>query len=159
VLAGAEQGVRTVFDEAVAGGAEPQAVANWATGEVTAWLRREERSIEDTGLTGVALGELVSMVAASEVSASAAKDVLDGMLRGEGGAREVAESRDLLQVSDTGAIEEAVDDVLAANPDAVERFRGGEKKVLGFLVGQVMRATQGKADPKVVNQLLGQKLS
>ncbi len=56
-------------------------------------------------------------------------------------------------------IEEAVDDVLAANPDAVERYRGGEKKVLGFLVGQVMRATQGKADPKIVNQLLGQKLS
>jgi Asp-tRNA(Asn)/Glu-tRNA(Gln) amidotransferase B subunit len=102
---------------------------------------------------------MIAMIDANELSASAAKDVLDGILRGEGSAREVAEGRDLLQMTDTGAIETAVDAVLAENPDAIDRYRGGEQKVVGFLVGQVMRATQGKANPKAVNALLREKLS
>jgi aspartyl-tRNA(Asn)/glutamyl-tRNA(Gln) amidotransferase subunit B len=88
------------------------------------------------------------------VSSSAAKDVLDGVLSGEGDPGAVARSRDLLQISDTAAIEEAVDTVLADNPDALESLRSGETKVLGFLVGQVMKATQGKADPRLVNQVI-----
>jgi aspartyl-tRNA(Asn)/glutamyl-tRNA(Gln) amidotransferase subunit B len=122
-------------------------------------LRREEIDLTDTPLDGSALAGLVAMIAGNEVSASAAKDVLDGVMRGEGDPRTVAEARDLLQLSDTGAIEAAVDQVLAANPDAVDRFRAGEQKVVGFLVGQVMRATQGKAEPKLVNALLTEKLS
>ena len=102
---------------------------------------------------------MIGMIDANELSTSAAKDVLDGILRGEGGARRVAEARDLLQMTDTGAIESAVDAVLAEHADAVERYRNGEQKVVGFLVGQVMRATQGKADPKAVNSLLREKLS
>ncbi len=159
VLSAADPGIRAIFDDAVAAGADPQMCAIWSTGEVTAWLRREDRTIDTTRLTGVALADLVTMIGASEISASAAKDVLDGVMRGEGGARDVAEGRDLLQLSDTSTIADAVDDVLAANPDAVERYRSGEQKVVGFLVGQVMRATQGKADPKIVNQLLGDKLA
>ncbi len=77
----------------------------------------------------------------------------------KGSARTVAEARDLLQMTDTDAIESAVDSILASNPDAIERYRAGEQKVVGFLVGQVMRATSGKADPKLVNKLLGEKLS
>jgi aspartyl-tRNA(Asn)/glutamyl-tRNA(Gln) amidotransferase subunit B len=100
----------------------------------------------------------VEMIADGSISSSAAKDVLDGVMRGEGTPTEVADARDLRQISDTGAIEAAVDAVLAANADAVERFRAGEQKVVGFLVGQVMRATQGKADPKVVNRFLQEKL-
>lgn len=159
VLAGADPSIRGLYDDAVAAGADAKAAANWATGEVTAWLRREETQLADTPLDGTALAALVGMIAGNEVSASAAKDVLDGVMRGEGDPRTVAEARDLLQLSDTGAIEAAVDEVLAANPDAVERFRSGEQKVVGFLVGQVMRATQGKAEPKLVNTLLMEKLS
>jgi aspartyl-tRNA(Asn)/glutamyl-tRNA(Gln) amidotransferase subunit B len=80
-------------------------------------------------------------------------------MSGEGGPREVAEQRDLLQVSDVGALEEVVASVLAENPGAVDEFRNGEEKVVGFLVGQVMKATQGKADPRLVNQLLRDKMS
>jgi aspartyl-tRNA(Asn)/glutamyl-tRNA(Gln) amidotransferase subunit B len=159
VLAGADPEIRLLFDGAVEAGAEPRVAANWATGEVTAWLRRESVAPADTGMTGAALAELVEMISDGLVSASAAKDVVDGVMRGEGGARQVAEMRDLIQISDSGAIGSTVDDVLAANPDAVEKYRGGEQKLLGFLVGQVMRATQGKADPKVVNRLLQEKLS
>jgi aspartyl-tRNA(Asn)/glutamyl-tRNA(Gln) amidotransferase subunit B len=159
ILGAADIAVRRLFDDAVGAGADAKAAANWACGEVTAWLRREEMTLDQTSITGEGLAELVGLVAAGTVSASAAKDVLDGVMRGEGSASVVARSRDLLQISDTSAIEAAVDEVLAANPEAVERYRGGEQKVMGFLVGQIMRATQGKADPKLVNQLLASKIA
>ncbi len=159
VLTGADSGLRDLFTATIDAGAGARAAATWVTGEVTAWLRREDKSIESSPLDGTGLAELVTMIESGDLSSSAAKDVLDGVLRGEGRPREVAASRDLLQVSDEGAIESAVDDVLSANPDAVERYRAGETKVTGFLVGQVMRATGGKADPKVVNRLLGEKLT
>lgn len=156
-LGSADAMLRALFEETVAAGAGPRSAANWITGEVVAWMRRED--VEGIDVEASAIAEMIGMIDANELSTSAAKDVLDGILRGEGGARQVAESRDLLQMTDTGAIESAVDAVLADNPDAVERYRGGEQKVVGFLVGQVMRATQGKADPKAVNGLLREKLS
>lgn len=158
VLSAAPKELRNIYYEAISDGAAPKAVANWLTGEVTAWLRRNDADPADMSLTGPHLGDLIAMVEDGTVSSSAAKDVLQGVLEGEGSPRTVAESRDLVQISDTGALEEAVLGVLGENPDAVESYRGGEKKVVGFLVGQVMRATQGKADPKMVNQILTEKL-
>lgn len=158
VLAAAEPEIRDLFDAAVAAGAPAVPAANWATGEVTAALRRAEQSVEDAHLDGPVLAELIGMVEAGDVSASAAKDVLAGVMAGEGKPRQVAEARDLIQISDTGAIEAIVDQVLAENADAVERYRAGEHKVVGFLVGQVMRASAGKADPKLANELLRTRL-
>ncbi len=157
-LVGAPEAFRRLFDEAVEVGADARAVANWITGELVAWARREAVDPSTVAVTGAGLAELVAMVAAGELSASAAKDVLDGMARGEGSARQVAESRDLLQITDRGAIESAVDEVLAEQVEAVQRYRSGETKVVGFLVGQVMRATGGKADPRAVNELIRAKL-
>jgi aspartyl-tRNA(Asn)/glutamyl-tRNA(Gln) amidotransferase subunit B len=97
------------------------------------------------------------MVGDSTLSASAAKQVLAGVLEGEGSPGEVAEARDLVQISDEGVIAAAVDEVLAAHPDAVDGIRGGDMKPIGFLVGQVMRVTGGKADPKQVQQLIRDK--
>lgn len=154
VLSSAEPPIRHLFDAAVAAGGPPRAAANWLTGEVTAWYRRTDTTPEDLNLSGAALVELLSLVEANTVSPSAAKEVLDGVLRGEGNPTVVADARDLLQISDAAAIEAAVDETLAANPDAFESLKGGEEKVIGFLVGQVMRATNGKADPKIVNELL-----
>ncbi|HXV71185.1 MAG TPA: Asp-tRNA(Asn)/Glu-tRNA(Gln) amidotransferase subunit GatB [Acidimicrobiia bacterium] len=158
VLSGSAKELRDVYDEAVAIGAAHRAAANWLTGEVTAWLRRTETGAGELPLTGAQLAELVAVVDDGTVSSSAAKEVLEGVLAGEGDPRGVAESRDLVQISDTGALEEAVDEVLAANPDAIESYQAGEEKVVGFLVGQVMRATQGKADPQLVNEMLREKL-
>ncbi|HWL49210.1 MAG TPA: Asp-tRNA(Asn)/Glu-tRNA(Gln) amidotransferase GatCAB subunit B, partial [Acidimicrobiia bacterium] len=101
----------------------------------------------------------IEMVDEGLVSSSAAKEVLDGVLSGEGRPRDVADTRDLLQVSDAGTLEAAVAEVLAANPRAIEEFRAGEEKVVGFLVGQVMKTTDGKADPRLVNQLIREKMS
>jgi aspartyl-tRNA(Asn)/glutamyl-tRNA(Gln) amidotransferase subunit B len=126
---------------------------------VVAWLRRTEADASTVRLDGVSLAELIQMIEEGSVSSSAAKEILDGVMSGEGSPREVAEVRDLLQVSDAGALEVVVASVLADNPGAVDEFRNGEEKVLGYLVGQVMKATQGKADPRLVNQLLRDEMS
>jgi aspartyl-tRNA(Asn)/glutamyl-tRNA(Gln) amidotransferase subunit B len=134
-------------------------VGIWLTGEVIAYLRRNEIALEATGLNAEHLASLATMVDSGELSSSAAKEVLIAVLDGEGSPGEIAEARDLLQVSDTGAIEEAVDAVLADNTDAVEKIRGGDMKPFGFLIGQVMRHMGGKADPKVVRTVLESKTS
>ncbi len=146
-----------LFRDAVAGGATGRTVGIWLTGEVIAYLRRQEITIADTSLTSGHLVELGSMVDGGDLSSSAAKEVLLAVLEGEGTPGEIADARDLLQVSDTGAIEEAVDAVLAANADAVDKIKSGDMKPFGFLVGQVMRHMGGKADPKVVRSVLEQR--
>jgi aspartyl-tRNA(Asn)/glutamyl-tRNA(Gln) amidotransferase subunit B len=152
-------GLGELFDGAVQGGADPRNVANWLTQEAVAHLRRIEADVMDTSLDGVALVELDAMVAAGDLSATAAKEVLVAVMEGEGAPREVAEARDLIQVSDVGALEVVLDEVLAADPETVERLTAGDMKPIGFLVGQVMRATGGKADPKLVQQLLRSRFS
>ncbi len=159
VLSGLDAGLRRLYDDAVLSGAPPRSAANWVTGEVLAWLRKTGLDAREARLDGPVLAELIEMVDDGSVSSSAAKEVLAGVLSGEGRPREVAETRDLLQLSDAGALGTAVAEVLAANPGAVEEFRGGEEKVVGFLVGQVMKATDGKADPRMVNQLLRERMS
>ena len=159
VLSGLDAGLRRLYDDAVLSGAPPRSAANWITGEVLAWLRKTGLDAREARLDGPGLAELIEMVDDGSVSSSAAKEVLAGVLSGEGRPREVAETRDLLQLSDAGALGTAVAEVLAANPGAVEEFRGGEEKVVGFLVGQVMKATDGKADPRMVNQLLRERMS
>jgi aspartyl-tRNA(Asn)/glutamyl-tRNA(Gln) amidotransferase subunit B len=93
------------------------------------------------------------------ISGKIAKEVFEAMWQGEGSADQVIESRGLKQISDTGELGKIVDTVLADNPDQVEQYRGGKTKVLGYLVGQVMQATRGKANPAQVNELLRSKLS
>jgi aspartyl-tRNA(Asn)/glutamyl-tRNA(Gln) amidotransferase subunit B len=143
-----------VLEDAVGAGGDPQTVANWLTGEVTALLRRTEVSLTASPIDGAALAELSAMVGDGLLSASAAKDVLAGIAAGEGAPGVVAESRDLIQVSDTAALEPVIDEVLAANPEAVEKLQAGDPKVVGFLIGQVMRATGGKADPGAVGEII-----
>ncbi|GMQ85916.1 MAG: Asp-tRNA(Asn)/Glu-tRNA(Gln) amidotransferase subunit GatB [Acidimicrobiia bacterium] len=147
----------TLFEEAVAAGAEPRPVGIWLSGEVVAYLRREQTTIGDTGLRSGDLVELAAMTAGGDLSSTAAKEVLGAVLAGEGNAQAVAEARDLFQISDVSAIETVVDGVLAANTEAVAKIQGGDSKPVGFLVGQVMRATGGKADPKVVHELIRAK--
>jgi aspartyl-tRNA(Asn)/glutamyl-tRNA(Gln) amidotransferase subunit B len=159
VLSDAPTRLREIFDEAVAAGAAPGAAANWLSGEITGHLRRTGIDAHELTLDGAGLAELVGLVDEGLVSSTAAKEVLDGVLAGEGSPRQVAMTRDLTQMSDPGELAAVVASVLASHPDAVESFRsGGEEKVVGFLVGQVMRLTQGKADPRMVNRLLRESL-
>ncbi len=143
-----------LLDEAIAAGAEPRTVANWLTGEVVAYLRQEGGAVGDMPLDAGALVELAAMVGDGDVSASAAKEVLRGVLAGEGTPGDVADRRNLRQISDRALLEETVEVVLADHPDELARLRGGDAKPLGYLVGQVMKATGGRADPKLVSELL-----
>ena len=98
------------------------------------------------------------MVTEGRVSASAAREVLEGVMNGEGSPTEVARVRNLEQISDHAALDLVVEQIMSAHPKAVERYRSGEKKVRGFLVGQVMKATAGRADPREVNKILSARL-
>lgn len=148
-----------LFDEAVRAGASGRSIGIWLTGEVIAYSRRNEIAVSDTPLVAAHLVELTAMVDEGKLSSSAAKEVLISVLDGEGSPSEIADAKDLLQVSDTGAIEIAVDKVLSENLDAVDKIQAGDMKPLGFLVGQVMRQMGGKADPKIVQQLLRDRTS
>ena len=150
----ADSGLGELFDAAVANGADAKQAANWITGEVVANLRRTERDLADLPLSAAHLTQLDEMVTAGALSATAAKDVLAGVMDGEGSPEQVAQARDLLQISDAGALTAEVTAVLAENVDAAEKMRSGDMKPLGFLVGQVMKATGGKADPRMVSELI-----
>jgi aspartyl-tRNA(Asn)/glutamyl-tRNA(Gln) amidotransferase subunit B len=146
-----------LFDEAAESGADVQTVANWLSGDVVAYLRRNEKTLGETHLTGAHLRELADMVGAGGLSSTAAKGVLGYVLDGEGSPGDVAADHDLTQISDEGALEAEVAKVLEDNPDVLDRLRAGDMKPIGFLVGQVMKATRGKADPKIVSEMVRAK--
>jgi aspartyl-tRNA(Asn)/glutamyl-tRNA(Gln) amidotransferase subunit B len=143
-----------LFEAAVEAGAAPRSTANWVTGEIAAHLNRSGGDPAALALDAAGLAQLVGMVEAGKLSSTAAKEVLEGVLAGEGSPEQVAAGRDLLQVSDESAIAGLVAKVLAEHPGEVARVTAGEEKLIGFLVGQVMRAGGGKADPKVVDRLV-----
>ncbi len=147
-------GLGPLQDDAVAAGAPPAEAAKWLTGEVTAHLNREGIQAGDVVLGGPDLAELIAMVASGDLSATAAKQVLDGVLAGEGSPRPVAETRDLIQIRDEGALAAAVAAVVEEHPDEMARIAAGDAKLVGFLVGRVMQATGGKADPRRVSELI-----
>ncbi len=146
------EGYGALLDAAVAAGADVRTAAHWLTGEVTAHLRRLGRGPADIPLTGAHLAELHALVAGGRLSATAAKEVLAAVIAGEGAPEDVATRHDLIQISDDAVLAAAVADVLAAHPAEVERLRAGDQKLIGFLVGRVMQATGGKADPRRVSE-------
>ncbi|MFH1330862.1 MAG: Asp-tRNA(Asn)/Glu-tRNA(Gln) amidotransferase subunit GatB [Actinomycetota bacterium] len=148
------EGYGELLDAAAAAGADARTAAHWLTGEVTSNLRRLGVALAVTPLTGAHLAELHALVAAGRLSATAAKEVLAGVLAGEGGPEQVAARRDLIQISDDAVLAAAVAEVLAAHPAEVERLRGGEERLVGFLVGRVMQATGGRADPRRVSEAI-----
>ena len=139
--------------------ASPKTVSNWFQGELTAILKRESVDVADTRVDAAMLASLVDRVADGTLSGRMGKKVLEALWNGEGSVDEIIEARGLRQISDAGAIEALVDQVIAAHPEQVEQFRAGKAKVIGFLVGQVMKASRGKANPRQVNEMLGSKLS
>ncbi len=145
------------YFEAAAKGHDAKAVANWITGDLFAALNRTGKSIADSPVAAEHIGGLVALIADGTISGRLAKDVFEAMVETGKAPAAIVEEKGLRQVTDTGAIEAVVDTVLADNPKQAEQFRAGEDKVLGWLVGQVMKASQGKANPKMVNDILRKK--
>jgi len=138
--------------------ATPKVVANWIIGPVTSLLNDREVDFANSTVSPSSLSATLVLVAAGTISANVAKDVLRAVADGEGSPEEIVEKRGLAQISDAGALEAAVDQVLAANAKQVEDYRAGRQKAFNSLVGQVMKATQGKANPAQVNEILRRKL-
>jgi aspartyl-tRNA(Asn)/glutamyl-tRNA(Gln) amidotransferase subunit B len=142
------------YFEAVLPGRDPKVVAGWVMGELQRDLREFGHTMASNPVGPERLGELLDLLAAGGVSATAAKDVLAEMFTSEASPATVVERKGLAQISDTAELEAVVDRVVAANPDLADKFRGGKRGVLGALVGQVMRETRGRANPKLVSDLL-----
>ncbi len=136
-----------------------QVVANWVIGELTGALNKESLEIEQSPVSPEALAQLVSRISDDTISGKIAKEVFEAMWRGEGSADAIIEAKGLRQITDNSAIEAIVDQVIAANPGQAAEYRAGKDKLIGFFVGQVMKETQGKANPGAVNKLLKDKLS
>ena len=145
------------YFEAVAKGRDGKTAANWVINELFGRLNKEGKTIEDTPVSADQLGAIVDLIQAGTISGKIAKDVFEIVWTEGGNPAEIVEKRGLKQVTDTGAIEKAVDDIIAANPDKVEQARA-KPTLLGWFVGQVMKTTGGKANPQAVNQILRQKL-
>jgi len=128
--------------------------ANWVIGELSAALRKDDRELADCPVSAAALGGLLLRIEDGTLSGKLAKQVFESMWKGEGSADEIIEQQGLKQISDSSAIEGIISGVLDSNPKQLEQYRGGQEKLFGFFVGQVMKATQGKANPKQVNELL-----
>ncbi len=132
--------------------------ANWVTGDLMAALNRTDLSIETCPVSAERFGALLGRIADNTISGNIAKQVFAEMWDSDQSADAIIEAKGLKQVTDTGAIESLVDEVLAASDSQVQQYRDGNSKVLGFLVGQVMKRSQGKANPKQVNEMLRAKL-
>ncbi|TWA87473.1 aspartyl/glutamyl-tRNA(Asn/Gln) amidotransferase subunit B [Azospirillum brasilense] len=149
---------RADFYEAVAKGRDPKLAANWVTGELFGYLNKAGKEIEESPVSAENLGGLIDLIADNTISGRIAKEVFEAMFETGERPADIVEKKGLRQVTDTGAIESSIDAVLAANADKVAEFRSGKDKLFGFFVGQVMKATQGKANPALVNEILMAKL-
>lgn len=150
--------VAEYFEAAVAAGATPKLAANWITQDISAYLNKNKLAIAAIAIKPEELAELVDLIEKSTISNKIGKDILPELLEKGGSPKALVEKKGLVQVSDPSAIEPIIDEVLAAHPDELEKYRAGKKKMLGFFVGQVMKKSKGKADPKLTNQLLQKKL-
>ena len=144
--------------DATADAAQAAVLANWILGDLSGALNKAGLDINDSPITATALVQLVARITDETISGKIAKQVFEAMWQGEGSADDIIAARGLRQITDSGAIESLIDEVIAANPEQVEQFRAGKDKVLGFFVGQVMKQSRGKANPGQVNALLRDKL-
>ena len=144
---------------AKAGGRDGKLAANWVTVELFGALNKRGKTIETSPITPDTLGGLIDLISDATISGRLAKDVFAAMLETGKSAAQIVEDQGLRQVTDTGAIESAIDAILAANADKVADYKSGKDKLFGFFVGQVMKATGGKANPAMLNDLLKKKLS
>jgi aspartyl-tRNA(Asn)/glutamyl-tRNA(Gln) amidotransferase subunit B len=146
------------FEEAVKVSGDGRATANWVVGDLMALLKASGKEITASPVSARHLGDLVALIGKGELTGKLAKEILPKMFETGEAPQAITEREGLKQISDTSALEKIVDEVLAANPKQVEQYKGGKTAVIGFLVGQVMKASRGQANPGTVNELLRGKL-
>ena len=153
-----ERPMAEFFEAAVATGADPKGVSNWITGDIAAYVNANRLSYSELAFRPEQLAEMVKLIDDGKISGKIAKEILPELLEQGGSPAKIVDERGLGMISDPAAITAIVEELLAAHPEEVEAFRGGKNKLQGFFVGQLMKKTGGKADPKLANQILSQKL-
>jgi aspartyl-tRNA(Asn)/glutamyl-tRNA(Gln) amidotransferase subunit B len=154
-----EREMADYFEAVAKHSGDAKLAANWVTGDLLALLNKNNLEIVDSPIDALRLGTLIARIKDDTISGKIAKTVFEAMIEDASGVDEIIESKGLKQVTDSGEIEQLVDQVIANNPDQVQQFRDGKEQVLGFLVGQAMQLSQGKANPAIVNELLRKKMS
>lgn len=157
-LIGASLGLSGLFEETVAAGAKPKTAANWLLGEISKILNETMLDAEAIPFDGTALAELIGMIENGTISGTIAKQVLPEMFQSQKRPAAIVEEKGLAQISDEGEVAAIIAEVLAQNPAAVEDFKAGKEKAIGFLTGQTMRASKGKANPGVIQKMLREAL-
>ncbi|MFB3171046.1 Asp-tRNA(Asn)/Glu-tRNA(Gln) amidotransferase subunit GatB [Neobacillus sp. 179-C4.2 HS] len=147
------------FEGTVAAGAEAKLASNWIMGDVSAYLNAEGKELHQIALTPEGLASMIKLIENGTISSKIAKTVFKELIENGGDAEKIVKEKGLVQISDEGTLLKIISEVLDANPQSVEDFKNGKNKAVGFLVGQLMKATKGQANPQVVNQLLNQELS
>ena len=147
------------FESMIAKGADVKLSANWVMGDLSASLNKNQIEIQDSPISAIELYELITKISDNTISGKIAKDVFKSMWEGRGSVEEIIENQGLKQMTDIDALEGIIDEVVNNNTLQVQQFKDGNSKLLGFFVGQVMKATNGKANPKQVNKILNDKLS
>jgi aspartyl-tRNA(Asn)/glutamyl-tRNA(Gln) amidotransferase subunit B len=155
----AQKSLADYYEVMLNDGAEAKLSANWVMGELSAALNKNQIDVQDSPISARELSELVKRISDDTISGKIAKDVFKAMWKGNGRVDDIIESQGLKQMTDVGAIEDIIDGIIANNIEQVKQFKAGNTKLLGYFVGQVMKATQGKANPKQVNKILNDKLS
>ena len=146
------------YEDAAGRCGDPKLAANWVAGELSGWLNKTGVEITESKVSAEKLAGLLMRIKDNTISGKIAKEVLEAMWNGGGDADEVIETKGLKQITDTSAIERAIEEVMAKNPAQLAEYRSGKDKLFGFFVGQVMKTTQGKANPAQLNELLRKKL-
>ena len=149
-----QMGLALFFDEVLKLGASPKIAVNFIMGEITAYLKEQKQEITDTKLTPENLVELISLIEKNTISNNIGKQIIIDMMKDGSKASEIVEKRGLSQISDTGAIKEIAQKIVDAHPNEVQAYKNGKNNLLGFFVGQVMKETKGRANPKAVNEIL-----
>ncbi len=153
-----ERELAEYFERAAKKSKEPQSVANWILSELLGYLNRDGKEIKDTLIKPEQIGKLVELVEKGIISGKIAKTVFKEMYNSGDDPEKIVKEKGLIQITDRGEIEKLVEEVLESNPKAVEQYKAGKKNTIGFFVGQIMKKTKGKANPKIVNELLVKKL-
>lgn len=146
------------FDASVNAGADPKQASNWLMGEVNAYMNDNEKELDQIGLTPASLAEMIGLIADGTISSKQAKKVFKILADKGGSAKEVVEAEGLVQLSDPAQLLPLITEILDNNQQSIDDYKAGKKKATGFLVGQIMKATKGQANPQVVNQLLTEEL-
>ncbi|MEM9566993.1 MAG: Asp-tRNA(Asn)/Glu-tRNA(Gln) amidotransferase subunit GatB [Cyanobacteria bacterium P01_E01_bin.34] len=154
-----DKGTAAYFEACVETGAEPKAVANWIMSDIAKYLNDSKLTYQDIALKPKTLAELITLIDEGTISSKIAKEILPELLSKGGSAKELVEAKGLTQISDVGALDSQIDKILAASPGQVEQYKAGKTKLLGFFVGQLMKKTQGRADPQLANKLIAKKLN